>query len=66
MRTLALLIAAAAVVGLSGCNGVAKSKTEIHNTVKQTLDMDMRQIVDDWNMIWLADRQGRLTRWQTR
>jgi outer membrane murein-binding lipoprotein Lpp len=66
MRTLVLLIAAVVVASLAGCIGVAKSKTDIHNTAMQTLDMDMRQIVDDWNMIWLADRQGRQTRWQTR
>lgn len=66
MRKLAFfgLLLAAAV--LPGCTGVVKSPAEIDRTVGQVLDMDIRQMTDDWNMLWLADRQYRFTRWHLR
>ena len=52
---------------LAGCGaGVVRTQAERMNVYRQTLDMDLRQIADDWDTIWLADRQYRLTRWQTR
>jgi hypothetical protein len=58
------------LIGLAlsaGCGpGVVKTSAERMNTYRQTLDLDMRQLADDWDTLWLADRQYRLTRWQTR
>lgn len=65
MRKLVILVAIVGLVAVAGC-GVTRSSHEIRNVVKQSLDMDMRQLVDDWNMLWLADRQSRRTRWHTR
>ncbi len=65
MRKLVILVALVGLAAAAGC-GVTRSSTEIRNVVKQNLDMDMRQLVDDWNMLWLADRQSRRTRWHTR
>lgn len=67
MRKVAFL---GVLVGLSliwGCgSGVVKTEAERANTYRGNFDLDMRQIVDDWDSIWLVDRQYRLTRWQVR
>ena len=52
---------------LAGCtSGLVKTRAERLSTYRQVFNMDMRQVADDWDTIWLADRQYRLTRWQTR
>lgn len=66
MRKLAILVAGLLGVAVTGCNGVVKNYDERMNTYGQALDMDLRQMVDDWDKVWLADRQYRLTRWHTR
>lgn len=49
-----------------GCEGVVKTWEDRKYTYEQVLDMDTRQIADDWDKIWLADRQYRLTRYHIR
>jgi hypothetical protein len=66
MRKWAFLGLVAAAWAVAGCNGVVKNYDQRMNTYGQVLDMDTRQLVDDWDKFWLADRQYRLTRWQTR
>ena len=52
---------------LWGCGpGMVKSPDERMNTYRTVYDTDMRQLSDDWDALWLADRQYRLTKWQTR
>ncbi len=52
---------------IAGCGpGVVKTVAERQNAYKETFQTDMRQLVDDWDTLWLADRQYRLTRWQMR
>ena len=68
MRALVVLVALVAVIALfaiPGCS-VTKNAAEVRNDAAQSLDLDARQIVDDWNMIWMVDRQYRMTRWHTR
>lgn len=64
LLSLAALVAAAAL--LSGCATVTKTPEDNVATWKSIADLDAQQIGDDWNLIWLADRQTRLTRWHTR
>lgn len=60
-----LLIGVLTVLG--GCGrGVVKTKAERWNAYREALHMDIRQMADDWDTLWLADRQYRLTRWHTR
>jgi hypothetical protein len=66
MKKFALVALYAGMALLAGCTGVVKSYDERMDTYGQVMDMDTRQLVDDWDKIWLADRQYRLTRWQTR
>lgn len=58
------------LVGISilvGCGaGVVKTKAERVNAFRESVDMDLRQLADDWDTLWLIDRQYRLTRWQIR
>lgn len=65
MRLFIAFAAAVCLACLTGC-GVTQSRHEIANTVAQSIDLDARQLVDDWNTVWLVDRQYRLTRWYTR
>ena len=52
---------------LYGCgSGMVKSQDERLNTYRAVYDTDMRQLRDDWDALWLIDRQYRLTKWQTR
>lgn len=51
---------------ITGCAGVVKTPEDRSNIYAQVLDMDMRQLNDDWDAFWLADRQYRLTRWRLR
>jgi len=66
MRKLAFLGLLVGIGAMFGCEGVVKNFDERMNTYGQVLDMDTRQMVDDWDYFWLADRQYRLTRWYTR
>lgn len=60
---LGLLIGLGSTVG---CATVTKTAAENRATMRQITELNMRQIGDDWNLIWLTDRQCRLTKWQTR
>jgi len=62
-----LLLGLLAGLGLTvGCKTVAKTAEENRATQRQMVMWYERQIGDDWNLIWLTDRQGRLTKWQMR
>jgi hypothetical protein len=50
----------------TGCQTVTKTPEEVRATHKQVMDLDARQMADDWNYLWLADRQYHLTRWHMR
>ncbi len=54
------------LVAAAGCTTMVKTPAEVHSTYRQVLDADLRQMSEDWNVLWLADRQYRLTRWYTR
>jgi hypothetical protein len=66
MRMWLLLGLLAGLALATGCATVTKTPEENRASVRSILELDMREIGDDWNMIWLADRQDRLTRWHTR
>jgi hypothetical protein len=67
MRKILLLTVIACGCAMVGCTaGVAKTVGDRNNAYRRTFNMDMRQIVDDWDKVWLADRQYRLTRYYTR
>lgn len=66
MRMWLLLGLLAGLALATGCATVTMSAQENRASVRSVLELDMREMADDWNMIWLADRQNRLTRWHTR
>jgi hypothetical protein len=66
MRMWLLLGLLAGLALATGCATVTRTPEENSANVRSVLELDMREMADDWNLIWLADRQGRLTRWHTR
>jgi len=66
MRMWLLLGLLAGLALAAGCATVTMSGKESVANTRSVLELDMREMADDWNMIWLADRQNRLTRWHTR
>lgn len=60
---LLLLVAAASMVG---CATVTKTPEENLAATRAVTELDLRQMADDWNLLWLVDRQSRLTKWHTR
>lgn len=67
MRTLIAFGLLAGLTLFTGCaSTISKTEDQRKNAYKENIDNDFRQIGDDWDMAWLADRPGRLTRWYTR
>jgi hypothetical protein len=66
MRLSILLGCLTALTVLTGCNGMVQTYEDRKNTYSRVLDTDTRQLVDDWDTFWMADRQTRLTEWYTR
>ena len=66
MRKWIFLGLLAGLAAAAGCATVSKTPEENLYTYRAINELDMREITDDWNLIWLADRQCRLTRWITR
>lgn len=61
----ATLIGFAALI-CSGCATMTKTGEESMRSQRQIVDLEMRELTEDWNYLWLADRQPRLTKWHTR
>ncbi len=51
---------------LNGCNSPTKTYAERLNTYEQVMDTDFQQLADDWDLLWLANRQYRLSKWHLR
>jgi len=66
MRAAALMLMVLGAVVLTGCNGMVKSWEDRKNSYAQIFEYDMRQFADDWDLLWLAERPIRLTRWEMR
>lgn len=66
MRALLLAGLFAVLAVATGCATVTKTPEEVSAMQKQILDIDSRQLADDWNYLWLSDRPYRLTRWHMR
>ncbi|MEW6199502.1 MAG: hypothetical protein AB1601_12670 [Planctomycetota bacterium] len=50
----------------TGCATVTKSPQENRAAMRAITELDLLQMGDDWNLLWLTDRQSRLTKWHTR
>jgi hypothetical protein len=66
MRTWLLLGLLGLVALGTGCATVTMTSEENLAMTRNHAELEMREIGDDWNMIWLNDRQNRLSRWHTR
>lgn len=59
-------LAAGGLAVLAGCATVAQTADENVATRRQIEELGYRQVADDWNLIWVMDRQSRLSRWNSR
>jgi hypothetical protein len=67
MRLIALLAVGSLLALASGCGpGVVRSHDERVNVNMSSFEMDIRQMRDDWDALWMADREYRLTKWHIR
>jgi hypothetical protein len=49
----------------TGCSdGVAYTRREREHMWMENFNEDMKQINDDWDLIWLNTRKSRLNRWR--
>jgi hypothetical protein len=57
------------LAGLSlaaGCATVTQTPAQNRATTAQIWELELREMADDWNLMWMTNRPNRLTRWQTR
>lgn len=66
MRKCLLLGLGIGLAFLAGCATVSQTAAENRANQRQIMGLEIRQIADDWNLIWITDRQNRLSRWITR
>ncbi len=60
------IAALVALVSLTGCATLTQTSEQNVASVGIAADNDARQLANDWNVLWLADRPSRLTRWHQR
>jgi len=65
MRVLLVLLSVVLVAGLLGCT-VAKTRLEHSQSYKQQYNLENRQLADDIDTWWMADRPSRLSKWEVR
>ena len=64
-RCVILATLVATIVLAAGCgDGVAYTRRERQERNRRILDNDMKQLVDDWDMLWLNERESRRTKWR--
>jgi len=62
-----MLVLLALLVGMMmGCSGMVSTHKEQARRYRTIVNIDMRQIVDDWDYFWLADRPMYLSYWYYR
>jgi len=62
MKKLLLLLILCAASAVGGCSLNQDSK-ERQRRMANISDLQMRMLVDDWDHIWLMERNSRLTQW---
>lgn len=62
-----ILVVLAGAFTICGCGeGMAVSSRERAERHKRIFENDMRQINDDWDLLWLNEDVGHLSHWRTR
>ncbi len=65
MKSLFVLFVLCVAVWLSGC-GLGDTEHQRELRYKHVVDVNSRELIDDWDHFWLMDRPSRLTRWHLR
>lgn len=66
MKNLILWVVLAMGGLLTGCNGMVDTAAERHRRFNLINEFSVRQFVDDWDYIWLMEKNTRLTQWHPR
>lgn len=68
MKNFSLLLLSCLLLGaiLAGCTGMVDSSSERYRRYEQIEDINRRQLVDDWDYLWLNEKNSRLTQWHPR
>ncbi len=61
---LAVMICLTSLMG--GCDGVVDSYNERMQRARHIDDIQTRMLVDDWDYLWLSERNSRLSEWNPR
>lgn len=62
---LSLVLFTGLLVGLTGCT-VVETPEEHSRRLGVQLEIQMREIVEDFDYVWLFERESRLTMWHPR
>jgi hypothetical protein len=66
MRKIVLLLGLLVSTVLCGCGqspGVVENKLDRNRRVAAIMDIQERQITDDWDEFWLVDQNNKLMEW---
>jgi len=61
--TLASLLLSTGLAGVTGCDGVGHTSSEVDQNFRRVADYDSREMVDDIALFWQTDRPLRTSRW---
>ena len=60
---LTILLALTASVVLSGCSTLVETPQARNRRYKQVTDLQMKMAVEDWDYLWLYERNASTTQW---
>ena len=60
-----LVIVMAGSFLFSGC-GLTDSRAERSRRIEQITELQMKMLVDDWDYLWLYERNSRMSEWHYR
>ena len=63
---ISLVLVAMAVGLLGGCAGMVDTPQEREIRYAQITNLELRGFVDDWDYLWLYDRNNQMTYWHPR
>lgn len=64
-KLLSILLLLALAVSLSGCT-MTQTPAERHRRIVNNWDIQLRQMGDDWDYMWLLDRPPHLSQYHVR
>ncbi|RPI62219.1 MAG: hypothetical protein EHM48_04435 [Planctomycetaceae bacterium] len=63
MKSLLMIAVLAMGTLLAGCDTLIESSQERSRRINLQNNLQMKMIVEDWDYLWLQERNSRLTQW---